>query len=501
MDQKISVKRNFIGRGSHQWRPIHPNLLGGFFVNKIVTATGAIIVTISLLAPTAQAVGKVISPAVPATSGTRIERVVKGDYKPLSEMFYFESAKAPVANELKFPDVAPNHWAGSTILSGVQKGYIAGYPDGTFQPNRNVSRSEFIKMVVAATNIPTAEVGSPWYKPYTDAAIEYGYIDQNEYDDGNYVKDMTRLEMAKVAVRAAGLSANSDAEYLLVATKNGLIAGVGNGDLAPELTTTRAQSVTIVERVLTLRSGGKLPVDEAAVKAAEQLLNQKYDAWGRAIRTTNLPKNYKDFPYILKDVPNEAYEMEFYYTAKSGLIKPVEMANKPLYRKEDIDIMVERLTTYYDYVLNMDYRTIDSKWVDGVISQLRIEGVNQYTKDKIRKAAESQVQYVKDNKIITKGFVRPEPSMMYNGFAGNYIRTYFEFTIIQAEDGAFSQPKDGTRSIFFAQGGDLAYDKSFVGKTVKGYADLVIGTMSGGGFDSHGPVTTTNIGRNNLLLK
>lgn len=40
----------------------------------------------------------------------------------------------------------------------------------------------------------------------------------------------------------------------------------------------------------------------------------KYDEWGRLIRTTNLPKNAKDYPYILADVPNEAYELAYPYS-------------------------------------------------------------------------------------------------------------------------------------------------------------------------------------------
>lgn len=36
----------------------------------------------------------------------------------------------------------------------------------------------------------------------------------------------------------------------------------------------------------------------------------KLDDFGRKIRTTNLPKNYKDYPYILEDIPNEMYEMK-----------------------------------------------------------------------------------------------------------------------------------------------------------------------------------------------
>ena len=42
----------------------------------------------------------------------------------------------------------------------------------------------------------------------------------------------------------------------------------------------------------------------------EDIVVGPVDAYGRKIRTTNLPKNAEQFPYIVEGVPNWAYEQQ-----------------------------------------------------------------------------------------------------------------------------------------------------------------------------------------------
>ena len=49
---------------------------------------------------------------------------------------------------LKFSDVKENYWAYKFISSAEDKGWISGYPDGTFKPEKNITRAE----VVSSTN-------------------------------------------------------------------------------------------------------------------------------------------------------------------------------------------------------------------------------------------------------------------------------------------------------------------------------------------------------------
>ena len=47
-----------------------------------------------------------------------------------------------------FTDVSDDHWAAKVIARAEKKGWVSGYPDGTFKPNQNITRAE----VVSATN-------------------------------------------------------------------------------------------------------------------------------------------------------------------------------------------------------------------------------------------------------------------------------------------------------------------------------------------------------------
>ena len=46
-----------------------------------------------------------------------------------------------------FTDISESNWYYRPILIGVNKGFIAGYPDGTFKPNQYITRAEACKIV------------------------------------------------------------------------------------------------------------------------------------------------------------------------------------------------------------------------------------------------------------------------------------------------------------------------------------------------------------------
>ena len=48
-----------------------------------------------------------------------------------------------------FSDVPSGHWAVAYINSAFAKGWINGYPDGTFKPENNISRAEVVTLVNA----------------------------------------------------------------------------------------------------------------------------------------------------------------------------------------------------------------------------------------------------------------------------------------------------------------------------------------------------------------
>ena len=60
-----------------------------------------------------------------------------------------------------YPDVSPNHWAAKEIEILTEQGVIVGYPDGTFQPDENVTRAEFASMAIKALGQEHTTVAQP----------------------------------------------------------------------------------------------------------------------------------------------------------------------------------------------------------------------------------------------------------------------------------------------------------------------------------------------------
>jgi len=177
----------------------------------------------------------------------------------------------PSSGSVQFSDVGAGHWAKAAIQTAVSKGYVSGYPGGKFKPEQAITRGEFMKMVVTALGLPTEAAEGTWYEPYVKAAQNkslYAAVDfANNEEQWN--KDITRQEMSRIAVRAIGQTTSENDKWMYLATKSGLITGLGKGVLGEDKTTTRAQSVTIIERILKVNAGETLPVDKYAVSNAE----------------------------------------------------------------------------------------------------------------------------------------------------------------------------------------------------------------------------------------
>ncbi|ALS23834.1 S-layer homology domain-containing protein [Paenibacillus naphthalenovorans] len=175
-----------------------------------------------------------------------------------------------------FNDVA-GHWAEAAINAAVTSDYVDGYEDGSFKPDQNVSRAEFIKLVVTAMKltVPQAKDGEDWYTPYVTAAKEKNIHRAEDFTSGDLNTQISRLEMSLISLRATredmqqeGVLMDNDS-VMFNATKTGLIQGLSRGELGPDKPTTRAQSVTIIERILKLNKGEALPVDKTALGNAE----------------------------------------------------------------------------------------------------------------------------------------------------------------------------------------------------------------------------------------
>ena len=150
--------------------------------------------------------------------------------------------------------------------------YIIGYPDGTVQPNGQITRAEattiFFRLLteesrsanLTKTNGYTDVASDAWYNTAVSTMTKAGIVDG--YPDGTFRPDapITRAEMAKIISLFAKLDKSESrfsdiaghwAEaYIRLAAGNGWIAGYPDGTFGPQRNITRAETMTLVNRVL-----------------------------------------------------------------------------------------------------------------------------------------------------------------------------------------------------------------------------------------------------------
>ena len=78
-------------------------------------------------------------------------------------------------NKKSFIDLASSHWAYKYIMSASDKGWINGYPDNTFKPEKNITRSEVVKMVnnILERGIKSEGIPVNLHTLYRDLTIEH----------------------------------------------------------------------------------------------------------------------------------------------------------------------------------------------------------------------------------------------------------------------------------------------------------------------------------------
>lgn len=95
------------------------------------------------------------------------------------------------ANAASFSDVS-NHWALQYINWAADNGYVNGYPDGTFKPEGNMTRAEFVKILnrfacaKEKADIRFDDVNtSDWYYDEVRIAVRHGYVTNGGSFRGN----------------------------------------------------------------------------------------------------------------------------------------------------------------------------------------------------------------------------------------------------------------------------------------------------------------------------
>lgn len=183
----------------------------------------------------------------------------------------FEEGKDEPVNPTpdgKFADVADDFWAAKDIYTLKDAGIIGGKSATEFDPEGDVTRAEFAKMVVGlfgykatsdAVNFEDCKA-EDWFTPYVAAGVEAGVI--KGVSDTEFAPNatITREDACTILGRALNKVAQSNelkftdadkvaeyaAPYVALLSELGYVNGYEDGSFAPTNNITRAEAAKII---------------------------------------------------------------------------------------------------------------------------------------------------------------------------------------------------------------------------------------------------------------
>lgn len=310
----------------------------------------------------------------------------------------------------------------------------------------------FIKHLVQRIDL---KVDTSVKTPYIAAAISEGIVKEGEFSDYNAY--ITRTDAAVLVNRAdeflhgdtvdqkllqmvldrrisdiKKISADKREAVAKVYAK-GIIKGYGNGNYTQDRAFKGSDKITAAGAMSAIR----LVTDIAG--------RSEMSPDGQLIRTTNLPKNADKYEYILASFPNKFYEKKFRFMIseqyKNGTIDKDTYAYPDEMRKETFRTWYEEwplsvemdkylydwadlAEKYLNYVFNVDYRTVDNEWIEGLASLYTNSNLDLPIVIK-----EDYIDKMKKNKVVVESsLIAVEPSTFHDD-CGYCMRAYVRYRI------------------------------------------------------------------------
>ena len=171
------------------------------------------------------------------------------------------------------PNDIAGHWAETVVAKWSDNGIISGFPDGSFRPNEAVTRAQLaviidniFKFTTKADMYFSDVNGSEWFADAVAKCSQAGIISGNPNGTFEPNKPVTREQAAKMIAEAFKLTAaDADAyrtfadsssiaayarEYVSALYEAGYIAGFPGGNYEPKKGLTRAEALKIIDNIL-----------------------------------------------------------------------------------------------------------------------------------------------------------------------------------------------------------------------------------------------------------
>lgn len=168
-----------------------------------------------------------------------------------------------------FSDISDS-WASLYVTRLKNLDIMNGYPDGTFRLENQITRGEFVKILVTLRygnyqtyteqifpDVPT----DMWCYAYISTACEEGVLVESPGDEFRPNDNITREEIVVMIVNSLGMTGGSARfsdvgktskyyKHICAAAGNGIVTGYEDGTFRPQNTATRAETAAMVCRIL-----------------------------------------------------------------------------------------------------------------------------------------------------------------------------------------------------------------------------------------------------------
>lgn len=180
-----------------------------------------------------------------------------------------------------FSDVPADYWGAKYINELASNKVVNGYSDGTFLPNNDVKRADFIIMLLKGIGVDVTKAPQSNFSDVENGAYYYNALGiakdlgiGNGNGDGTFSPDsnITRQDMMILAKKALVYKLGKDItventdnlkefndyddispyalESLSAMVQNGYVNGTDGNNIAPKATTTRVQAATVIYKIM-----------------------------------------------------------------------------------------------------------------------------------------------------------------------------------------------------------------------------------------------------------
>lgn len=206
-----------------------------------------------------------------------------------------------VPNEMLPVDIAEDHWAREPIDVFLSAGMIDGYRDESgrllVKPNGDITRAQFIKMLINGLNLESDSPGmtfsdvkpGDWYYEYVQTASSLGIARGRTATQFKPHDKITRAQLAAMVVRAFEKTVNFSVEgkqfsdvpedfwarsEIMKAYSTGIVTGKASGEFEPNKNATRAQAMVMIYRAL-IKEQSSVPDNSVLLETIQSVIDQE----------------------------------------------------------------------------------------------------------------------------------------------------------------------------------------------------------------------------------